>query len=435
MKYETLIALRYLKAKRKQAFISMITWISMLGVAVGVTALLVVIAVMAGFGEDLKKKIVGAYSHIVVTEFGSSNITDYGWMMEKVGKVDDVVAVAPFVLKQVMLTTPGKSTGVILRGVDPELEEKVTDLKKNLISGDLRFLTLNTDELDGEKKETGSGGEGDAKIGYNIILGKELAESLDVAFGQEVTVVSPTGKMTPMGMVPRMKKFKVCGVFHSGMYEYDAGLAYISIEAAQDFFRLEKGVTGLEVKVTDIYKTRIIVEKIQKVLGYPYHVRDWIDMNRNLFSALKMEKVAMFIILALIVLVASFNIASTLIMVVMEKGRDIAILKSMGATNGQIMRIFSINGLLIGSLGTLLGFLGGMLIVWNLDPLVAFIEGLFHIRIFPGDVYQLDKLPARIEAMDTALILVGSIVISFVATVYPAWRASRQDPIEAIRYE
>lgn len=435
MKYETLIALRYLKAKRKQAFISMITWISVLGIAVGVTALLVVIAVMAGFGEDLKKKIVGAYSHIVVTEFGSSTISDYDWMMEKIGKVDGVVAVAPFVLKQVMITSPGKSSGVVLRGVDPKLEEKVTDLKKNLVSGELRFLTVKSDGPDDAKGEAAPDGEASPKVGYNIILGKELAESLDVAFGQEVTVISPTGKMTPMGMVPRMRKFKVCGVFNSGMYEYDSSLAYTSLEAAQDFFRLGKGVTGLEVNVSDIYKTRLIVGKIEKELGYPYHVRDWIDMNKNLFSALKMEKIAMFIILALIVLVASFNIASTLIMVVMEKGRDIAILKSMGATNSQIMRIFSLNGLLIGSLGTLLGFIGGIAIVSNLDPIIGFIEGLFHIRIFPGDVYQLDKLPARMEALDTTVILLGSMAISFIATIYPAWRASRQDPIEAIRYE
>lgn len=429
MAYETLIALRYLKAKRKQAFISMITWISVLGVAVGVTALLVVIAVMAGFGEDLKRKIVGAYSHIIVTEYGQPAVEDYAVLMEKIKKQDEVIAVAPFILKQVMLSTPGKTSGVVLRGIDPALEEKTTDLKKNLVEGSLSFLQPQTPSPVPESEEASEAGD------TTIILGKELAESLDIGFGDDVTVISPTGKMTPMGMVPKMKKFKVCGIFNSGMYEYDAGLAYISLRAAQDFFRMGEGVTGLEVRVADIYRTRKIVEDLEKELGYPYHVRDWIDMNKNLFSALKMEKVAMFIIMALIVLVASFNIASTLIMVVMEKGREIAILKSMGATNGQIMRIFSINGLIIGVVGTLLGFLGGLLIVSNLDPIVAFIEGLFNIRIFPGDVYQLDKLPARMETVDTAVIVAGSIVVSFLATIYPAWRASRLDPIEALRYE
>ncbi len=416
MPYEILIALRYLKAKRKQAFVSMITLISVLGIAVGVTALLVVIAVMTGFGEDLKKKIVGAYSHIIVTEFGRSSIEDYGKIIKKVRKFDDVVAVAPFILQQVMLTSPGRSSGVVLRGIDPLIEEKTTDLKKNLVEGDIEFLALNEDS---EK----------------IILGIELARSLDVSFGDEITMISPTGKMTPMGMVPRMKKFKVCGVFDSGMFEYDSGLAYISLKAAQAFFRMGDSITGIEVKVSDIYKTGKIVKDMEKELGFPYHVRDWIEMNRNLFSALKMEKIAMFIIMALIVLVASFNIASSLIMVVMEKGKDIAILKSMGATNSQIMRIFSMNGLVIGLTGTFLGFVGGLLIVSNLDPIVSFIEGLFHIRVFPGDVYQLNKLPARMEFLDTLVILAGSIVISFFATLYPAWRASRLDPIEAIRYE
>lgn len=433
MTYELFIALRYLRAKKKQAFISLITWISVMGITVGVTALLVVIAVMTGFGEDLKKKIVGAYSHIIITEFGKSSFEGYDEIIEKVGKVENVVAVAPFVLNQVMLTTPGRSSGVVLRGVDPDLEENVTDLKKNLIEGELKFLTLNISS-ERETRQNGAGKPG-KKTGYNIILGKELARSLDASFGDTITVISPKGKLTPMGMIPRMKKFKVCGVFDSGMYEYDSSLAYISLEAAQTFFRMGKTVTGLEVKVTDIYKTRTIMEKIENELGFPYHVRDWIDMNKNLFSALKTEKIAMFIIMALIVLVASFNIISSLIMVVMEKGKEIAILKSMGATNGQVMKIFCINGLVIGVTGTLLGFFGGIIIVDNLDPIVAFIEGLLHIKIFPGDVYQLEKLPAQMETVDALVILSGSLVISFLATLYPAWRASRLDPIEAIRYE
>ncbi len=435
MKYETLIALRYLKGKKKQAFISMITWISVLGVAVGVTALLVVIAVMTGFGEDLKHKIVGAYSHIIITEYGQPSMENYKDIYGKVEKIEGVVAMAPFVLNQVMLTSPGKTSGVVLRGIDPSLEEKVTDLKKNLTVGNLQFLELDTSSFDVEKGEVVEEEEVTDGIAYNIILGKELARSLDAKFGEEITVVTPTGKMTPMGMIPRMKKFKVCGIFDSGMYEYDAGLAYISLKAAQSFFRLGDTVTGVEVKVTDIYKTTGIVKEIEKELGYPFHVRDWVHMNKNLFSALRMEKIAMFIIMALIVLVASFNIVSTLIMVVMEKGKEIAILKSMGATKGQIMKIFTINGLIIGITGTLLGFAGGVLIVENIDPILAFIENIFHIRIFPGDIYQLDKLPAQMEMADTLMIVIGSIVISFLATLYPAWRASRLDPIEAIRYE
>src|SRR3990172_4718235 len=324
MPYELDIGLRYLKARRKQTFISLITWISIAGVTVGVMALIIVLAVMAGFEEDLRNKILGTNSHIVILEPGSHGMAQYQGAIDKVEKVDHVISATPFIYSQAMLTSTGSVSGVVIRGIDPLREARVTNLAENLKEGSLTDL----------EKNNGVGG--------GVIIGQELARNLGISLGEEITIISPLGKMTPIGMVPRMKKFWVAGIFDSGMYEYDTGLAFISLKNAQNFFNMGDRVTGIEVKVDDIYKADKIANNIQKLLGVPYWVRDWMEMNKNLFSALKLEKVVMFVILTLIVLVAAFNIISTLIMVVMEKGKDIAILKSMGATNKSIMKIFVI---------------------------------------------------------------------------------------------
>lgn len=413
MSYEFFIGFRYLKAKRKQTFISLITFISIGGITLGVMALIIVLAVMSGFGEDLRDKILGTYSHIIVNIYGKHGIKDSQTLIKEIKKEKHVLGAAPFIFNQVMLTYKGSVSGVVIRGIDPELERTVTDLEKYLIKGKMEF----TDELDG------------------IIIGKELAEHLNVSLDDKINVVSPAGKMTPIGMTPRIKRFRVTGIFDSGMYEYDSSLAFISIQAGQKFFRMGENVTGIEVKVDDIYLAREVAENLQDRLGFPYYTRDWMQMNKNLFSALKMEKIVMFIILTLIVLVAAFNIISTLIMVVMEKNRDIAILKSMGATNWSILKIFSIDGLIIGIIGTALGVIGGFLVVSYLNEIVEFVERLFSINIFPSDIYYLDKLPAKINYLDTVLIVGATILISFVATLYPAWRASKLDPVEALRYE
>jgi len=417
MPYELFIGLRYLKAKRKQTFISIITFISVAGVMVGVMALIVVLAVMTGFQEDLRDKILGTNSHIVITKYGQG-ITGFNEVAKNIQSVPDVVAATPFIYSQVMLTSSSNVTGVVVRGIDPLREAKVTRISENMKEGSL-------DALIKEGADDAGG----------IIIGKELAMMLGVFYGEELSMVSPLGNMTPVGMVPRVKKFRVVGIFDSGMYEYDTSLAYISIEDAQAFFNMGDHVTGIEVKVQDFFNAGDTAEKIRDTLDYNYLVRDWMEMNKNIFSALRLEKTVMFIVLLLITLVASFNIISTLIMVVMEKGRDIAILKSMGATSRSIMRIFLIEGMVIGVIGTVLGGAAGVLLALNLESMLGYVEDKFGFKILSPDVYYLDRLPVHVDFIDVFLIMTAAVIISLFATLYPAWQASRLDPAEALRYE
>ena len=422
MSYELFISLRHLRAKRSQKFISLNTWISVGGVALGVMALIVVIAVMSGFGKDLRDKILGTNSHIVVTNITRTGMEDYEAIIEKVIKAEGVNAAAPFILNQVMLTYGGNAMGVVVRGLDPELEAGVSDLEKNLVQGSLEMLG-------GPAKSTGK----PRRAG--IILGKELARRLGVQRDDVVSMVAPASRVTPMGLIPKIKLFKVVGFFESGMFEYDSNLAFISISSAQKFFSMKGKVSGIEIRVEDIEQADQVAAEIQQSLGFPYYARDWMQMNKNLFSALRLEKIVMFIILILIILVAAFNIVSTLFMVVMEKNKEIAILKSMGASRSSIMKIFSYQGLIIGIVGTAVGCVGGFTVVPNLNEIVGFIEDLFGITAFPSDVYYLDTIPSDIQYFDAFLIVVFSIVICFLASLYPAWRASRLDPVEGLRYE
>jgi len=418
MKYEWFIGLRYLKAKRKQTFISIITVISIAGVMVGVMALIVVLSVMTGFEKTLKEKILGTQAHLVVLKTSQEGMDQYDEVIRKTGEVKGVLAAAPFIFSQVMLSSGSSVSGVVLKGIDPDREGKVTELANNLKAGRLQDL-----------KEAQAGGA------PPIILGVELAKHLSVSPGDSLQVISPLGTMTPMGMMPKMKRHKVVGIFHSGMYEYDNTMAYVSIETAQKFFGMESQVTGIQVKTGDLYRVKEIGREIRKKLGFPYWTKDWMEMNRNLFSALRLEKIAMFIILVLIVLVAAFNIISTLIMVVMEKHKDIAILKSMGASSKGILRIFMIEGLVIGVVGTTLGALLGLLAAFNLEKITGFVENLFGFKILASDVYYIDKLPSQVNGADVAIITGTAILISLLATLYPSWRASRLDPAEALRYE
>jgi len=422
MSFELFISLRHLKSKRAQKFISLNTWISIGGVALGVMALIVVIAVMSGFGKDLRDKILGTNSHIVVTNITRSGMDDFESVLKKVMQSDGIKAAAPFILNQVMLTFGSKSSGVVVRGVDPEREAMVSDLEKNMVQGEIGMLKRR------KKNKEGPGHD-------NIILGKELSQKLGVQVGDAISMVSPASRLTPMGLIPKIKLFEVVGLFESGMFEYDSSLAFISIQSAQRFFAMKGKVSGIEIRVENIDSADQIAELLQENLGFPYYVRDWMRMNKNLFSALRLEKIVMFIILILIILVAAFNIVSTLFMVVMEKTKEIAILKSMGASRTSIMKIFSFQGLIIGLLGTLIGCVGGFTIVPNLNKIVGFIENIFGITAFPSDVYYLDKLPSEIQYMDSFLIVVFSIAICFVASLYPAWRASRIDPVDGLRYE
>jgi len=405
--YQLFIALRYLKTKKKHKGISVNTLISTGGVAVGVMALLVVLSVMSGFHEDLQRKILGVNAHMVVLSYRGT-MADYKDVIGSLKDDKDVLSTAPFVMGQVMVSFGKRAHGVFLRGIDAGLETKTTDLGKFVKEGRL-------DQLSAKDKMPG------------IIIGKELAGSIGAFKGDVISILSPVGKMGPLGMLPKIRQFKVVGIFEVGMFEYDSNLVITDIRAAQEFFDMKSDVTGIQLRLTDIYKAQEIRERIQKKLGFPLYAKDWMQMNRNLFSALKLEKFAMFIILILIILVASFNIVSTLIMNVIEKKREIAILKAMGATDKGIMAIFMMQGLLIGVLGTIIGVTGGYLLCYILNT--------YEIIKLPADVYYLSHLPVKTKFSDFLTVSFSAVTISFLATIYPAWQAAKLNPVEPLRYE
>ncbi|HKJ13472.1 MAG TPA: lipoprotein-releasing ABC transporter permease subunit [Desulfobulbales bacterium] len=421
MGYEWFISLRYLKARRRQGFISLISIISVAGVTVGVMALIVVLAVMTGFTDSLREKILGINSHIVIQRLGRG-ITDYRKVSAMVLQTKGVLAATPYTYSQTMLSVPDASSGVVVRGIDPATANNVLSLSNQLVEGSV-------DALNNEKQETDASSTSSKapRSLPGIILGKEIARSLRVDMGDNIRLFSPSGPLTPMGVIPKIKTCRVVGIFDTGMYEYDSSLAYVSLTTAQDFLELDEAVHGLELKVDDIYKASVIAKELEKKLGFGYVVKDWISMNKNLFSALKLEKTAMFIVLALIVLVAAFNIISTLIMVVMSKGKDIAILKSMGATSKGIMKIFIYEGLVIGLTGTVLGVIGGL-------ALCEVLSRYQFIKL-PSDVYPITTLPVKILPMDVTLVAVSAALITLLATIYPSWKASKIDPAVALRYE
>lgn len=416
MKYEWFIGLRYLKAKRKQTFISVITFISIVGVTVGVTAMIIVLSVFSGFENTLKEKILGTQAHLVVLKASQQGMDHYEEVLKQVEEVKGVVSAAPFILNQAMLSSESNVTGAVIKGIDPDRVGKVTELAHNMKAGSLQ-------DLKGESDSPG------------IILGVELAKNLGVSLNDSIQVISPLGTITPMGMMPKMKRFRVVGIFYSGMYEYDNTMGYVSIEAAQKFFGMGARVSGIEIKTKNIYKVKEIGQEIRKKLGFPFWTKDWMEMHRNLFSAMKLEKILMFIILVLIILVAAFNIISSLIMVVMEKYKDIAILKSMGASSKGILKIFVIEGLITGVVGTILGTVLGLVVVFNLSGIQGLLERLLGLKLLASDVYYIDKLPSQVNPFDIALIVMTAILISLLATLYPSWRASKLDPAEALRYE
>lgn len=413
MSFEFFISRRYLRSKQRHTFISLITWLSVAGVTVGVMALIVVIAVMAGFESDLKSRILGVESHIVLMRYGST-FTEYREVLDYLKSVQGVEAATPFIYSQTMLRSAAGLSGAVLRGIDPLSAGKVI---KNLDG-----TALQTSEDDGSEDET-------VKI-PGIILGKELAKTLGVGQGDVIYVISPRGMMSPVGHLPAMKRFEVVALFESGMYEYDGSLAYIRLDEAQRLLRTDDAVTGIEIRLKHIYEAKNIGEKIVNGLAAKYSqrywARDWMQMNRNLFSALQLEKTVMFIILALIVLVAAFNIASSLIMMVMEKTRDIAILKAMGATDKSIRKIFIFKGMSVGLLGTTLGV--------SLGSLLCFLLKQYQFIKLPPDVYYITNLPVQLEFLDVFIIAVSAMVICFLSTLYPARQASKLNPVEAFRY-
>ncbi|HET6266944.1 MAG TPA: lipoprotein-releasing ABC transporter permease subunit [Acidobacteriota bacterium] len=407
MKFELSVALRYLKAKRKQTFLSVVSFISVTGIVLGVMALIIALALMTGFQQDIQTKILGASAHVMVYPSAARGIPNYESTIQVVRQDPSVLAAAPAVYGKVMIYSAGGANGIIVKGIDPAREKSVSDL---LSTADPAALAgLNNPDLNG------------------VILGSDLATSIHVTKGDLVTLVSPEGLLSPLGLMPKFKKLKVLGTFHSGLYEYDTSWALVSMKTAQRLFSLDDSVTLIEARIRDLENADAVSTRIGKRLGSQYQTDNWINQNKSLFSAMRLEKLMLFITIALIVLVAAFNIVTTLVMMVLEKHKDIAILMAMGTTSRQIMRIFMLQGILIGIAGTILGAFLGISICWVMD----------HYRIIklPLDVYFIPYLPFRIRLTDFLLIISTALLISFCSTLYPAIRASRIQPAEALRYE
>lgn len=409
MRYELLVALRYLRARPSQSFISLITYLSMAGVALGVCALIVVLSVMSGFQAELKNKILGQSAHVLV--FNASGGIDDPAKVEKAALADpEVKAAAPFVYGQVMMVAQGGAGGAVLQGLAIPKGLEVLDVEANMIDGSAASLAQR-------------GPKGLPRV----IVGSALARQMGLYPGAVVNLINPLGADSPVGRVPVSEPFEVAGLFESGMHQYDASVCYTSLEAAQAVMGMDGMVTGVEMTLHDIYAARQVAQRLTQKLGPLYYARDWIGMNHNLFSALELEKTAMFIILTLIVLVAAFGIVSSLVMLVIEKTRDIGVLKAMGATHRGVGRIFILEGLIIGSAGTLLGVAGGL-------GLCALLRRYKFIEL-PKDIYTMNSLPVLVEPWVVVLVAACAMAICLAATIYPARAAGRLDPVRALRYE
>lgn len=411
--FELFVGLRYTHSRRRTHFISFISMTSMLGIALGVTALITVLSVMNGFEKELRDRILGMASHATVTTF-AGRLPDWEGLSETLANNDRIVAMAPYVRGETMLSMGKQVSGALLRGVLPGREGDVSDVVSHINGGDLGLL------------EPGK---------YGIILGSELAIALGAGIGDSITVVSPQVTIGPTGILPRLRRFTVMAVFEVGMYEYDRGVALVHIEDAAKLFRLDDNVTGLRLKLDDIFAAPQIARTLSYQLTGDYRVEDWTRQHANFFRAVKTEKRVMFIILTLIVAVAAFNIVSTLVMVVNDKRSDIAILRTLGASPGSIMTIFIIQGVVIGVLGTALGVAGGVGLALNVETIVPAIESLFNVEFLAADVYYISDVPSEMHWNDVWTMVLVSMGLSLLATLYPAWRAAHTLPAEALRYE
>lgn len=414
--YELLLGWRYTRAgraTRRNGFISFISGVSMLGIALGVAALIIVLSVMNGFQKEVRDRMLGVVSHIEIFSPYDAALPDVAKTLAEARANPQVIGAAPFIGAQALLARGEDMKGAIVRGIDPALEGEVTDLAAGLRGGALARL------VPGE---------------FGIVLGRDLARQLGVQEGDKVTLVAPSGQVTPAGVVPRLKQMTVVGTFDSGHYEYDAGMAMIHVDDAARIFRLE-GPTGIRLKLKDLHQAREVAAQLSGQLTGDLVIRDWTRQNRNWFAAVQVEKRMMFIILTLIVAVAAFNLVSTLVMTVTDKRADIAILRTLGASPGSIMGIFVVQGATVGVIGTLAGLLLGLGVAFNIDVIVPALEHLFHASFLPRDIYLISRMPSDPEAGDIVPIGVISLVLAFVATIYPSWRASRVNPAEALRYE
>ena len=411
--YELLIGLRYTRAKKRNHFISFISLISMLGIGLGVAALIVVLSVMNGFQKELRTRILGVASHIQITGI-NGELPDWALVAEQAAKHPEVRASAPFVQSQGMFSVDGTVKGTIVRGIIPDQEDRVADFRKT------SAMVLTFVHTMGE---------------FGVVLGADLARALRVFTGDKVTVIAPQGTVTPAGVVPRLKSFRVVGIFEVGMFEYDSGLALIHMSDAQKLYQMDDRVTGVRLKVDDLFQAPRIARDLVRYINADAYLSDWTKSHANFFRAVAIEKNMMFIILSLIVAVAAFNLVSTLVMAVTDKQADIAILRTLGARPLSIMAIFVVQGALVGFIGLGLGIVGGVLLALNIDVVVPFIEQMLGVHFLSKEVYYISDLPSELQWGDVWGVTLIAFVLALLATLYPSWRASRVNPAEALRYE
>lgn len=407
------VGLRYTRAKRRNHFISFISLTSMLGIALGVTALITVLSVMNGFEHELRTRILGMTAHATISGYGEP-LRDWPQVAERAQDDPRVLGAAPFIQKEGMLVAGSRVNGSLVRGIDPNEESAVSDVGQKMVQGRLEALQA---------------GE------FNIVLGMDLARILGVRVGDKVTLVTPAANVTPAGMVPRLKRFTVSGLFQVGMYEYDSALALVHIDDAAILFRMPGEVSGVQLKLDDMFRAPWVVRELAGSLPGTYRVSDWTQQHANFFRAIRTEKTVMFVILSLIVAVAAFNIVSTLVMVVTDKKADIAILRTLGASPGAVARIFVVQGSLIGFMGTLAGVALGTLVAFNVDVIVPFIENLFNVEFLPQQIYFISSLPSDPRWSDIGIIAATALILALAATLYPSWRASRLQPAEVLRHD
>jgi lipoprotein-releasing system permease protein len=411
---ELFIGLRYTRAKRKTHFVSFIAFISIAGVTLGVFALIVVLSVMNGFGNELRERTLSMTSHATVTGYDGT-VTDWQSTADKAMQNDQVIAAAPYIAKEVMLSNGRRVSGALVRGIIPEREETVSSVADKMVSGRLTDLHA-----------------GD----YGIVIGRELASTLGVFEGDRITVITPQASVTAVGVMPRLRRFQVVGVFEVGMHEFDSAMAYMHIDDAAKLFSIEPGsVNGVRLKLADLFEAPQVTRELDKVFGEEYWIRDWTRQHSNFFKALRTEKTVMFIILLMVIAVAALNIVSTLMMTVTDKEADIAILRALGMRPGSIMAIFLIQGSIIGLVGTFFGVALGVPVALNVFEIVHWLEQLFHTDFLPSDVYYISDITADVRPLDVITYAVSAFAITLLATIYPAWRASRTMPAEALHYE
>jgi len=411
--FEWMMAMRYLRARRQEGFISIIAWFSLVGIALGVATLIIVMSVMNGFRQELLERILGINGHLSVYGPVAGQMTDYQPMLKKLVDLDGVISVNPLIEGQVMVSAKGVAKGALVRGIRAEDLAKRKIVATNIKQGSLA----------------------DFKGDDVVIIGSRLAQNMAVGVGDKLTLISPKGNVTAFGTVPRMRAFKIVGTFEIGMYEYDSGFVFMPLEAAQIYFRMPEGVSNIEVFIKNPDDAPGMGLRVTRELKGQARVHDWQRANASFFNAIQVERNVMFLILTLIILVAAFNIISSLIMLVKDKGRDIAILRTMGATRGMIMRIFLIAGASVGVIGTMLGFVLGLAFAANIENIRRWIEGLTGTDLFAAEIYFLSRLPAVVDPTEVTTIVLMGLGLSFLATLYPSWRAARIDPAEALRYE